>query len=94
MIPGWVLFLGRLPTTGTQKVQKTHILAPARTRAAAPAIVDLRASGAGEPNPARDDSRQQSTPSYGGAGVVPWLQDSMGWVHDPAPRLSEPAFGG
>jgi crotonobetaine/carnitine-CoA ligase len=41
--PGWVLFLDRLPTTGTQKVQKTQILAAGedpRTRAG---IVDLRA---------------------------------------------------
>jgi acyl-CoA synthetase (AMP-forming)/AMP-acid ligase II len=41
--PGWVLFLDRLPTTGTQKVQKTQIFATgedARTRAG---IVDLRA---------------------------------------------------
>jgi acyl-CoA synthetase (AMP-forming)/AMP-acid ligase II len=41
--PGWVLFLDRLPTTGTQKVQKTQIFASGddpRTRAG---IVDLRA---------------------------------------------------
>jgi crotonobetaine/carnitine-CoA ligase len=41
--PGWMLFLDRLPTTGTQKVQKTQIFAPGedpRTRAG---IVDLRA---------------------------------------------------
>jgi acyl-CoA synthetase (AMP-forming)/AMP-acid ligase II len=41
--PGWVLFLDHVPTTGTQKVQKTQIF-PAgedpRTRAG---IVDLRA---------------------------------------------------
>jgi crotonobetaine/carnitine-CoA ligase len=40
--PGWMLFLGRLPTTGTQKVQKTQIFAPGedpRTRAG---ILDLR----------------------------------------------------
>jgi acyl-CoA synthetase (AMP-forming)/AMP-acid ligase II len=40
--PGWVLFLDRLPTTGTQKVQKTQIFAAGedpRTRAG---IVDLR----------------------------------------------------
>jgi crotonobetaine/carnitine-CoA ligase len=41
--PGWVLFLDGLPTTGTQKVQKTLIFGGAedpRTRAG---IVDLRA---------------------------------------------------
>ncbi len=41
-VPGWMLFLDELPTTGTQKVQKTRILAPGedpRTRAG---IVDLR----------------------------------------------------
>jgi crotonobetaine/carnitine-CoA ligase len=40
--PGWMLFLSALPTTGTQKVQKTQIFAAgedARTRAG---IVDLR----------------------------------------------------
>jgi crotonobetaine/carnitine-CoA ligase len=40
--PGWVLFLDRLPTTGTQKVQKTHIFPRGedpRTRAG---CIDLR----------------------------------------------------
>jgi crotonobetaine/carnitine-CoA ligase len=40
--PGWVLFLDRLPTTGTQKVQKTQIFPPGedpRTRAG---CIDLR----------------------------------------------------
>jgi acyl-coenzyme A synthetase/AMP-(fatty) acid ligase len=40
--PGWLLFLDHLPTTGTQKVQKTQIFAAGedpRTRAR---IVDLR----------------------------------------------------
>jgi acyl-coenzyme A synthetase/AMP-(fatty) acid ligase len=40
--PGWVLFLDRLPTTGTQKVQKTQIFPPGedpRTRAG---YIDLR----------------------------------------------------
>jgi crotonobetaine/carnitine-CoA ligase len=41
--PGWMLFLDKLPTTGTQKVQKTQIFGAGedpRTRAG---IVDLRA---------------------------------------------------
>jgi crotonobetaine/carnitine-CoA ligase len=40
--PGWVLFLDRLPTTGTQKVQKTQIVPRGedpRTRAG---CIDLR----------------------------------------------------
>jgi len=41
--PGWMLFLDRLPTTGTQKVQKTQILAPGEDARLRPGIVDLRA---------------------------------------------------
>ena len=41
--PGWVLFLDRLPTTGTQKVQKTQIFAPGEDPRARPGILDLRA---------------------------------------------------
>jgi acyl-coenzyme A synthetase/AMP-(fatty) acid ligase len=36
--PGWILFVDRLPTTGTQKVQKARILDP-RQR---PGALDLR----------------------------------------------------
>jgi crotonobetaine/carnitine-CoA ligase len=41
--PGWMLFLDRLPTTGTQKVQKTHIFAPGEDPRARAGILDLRA---------------------------------------------------
>jgi acyl-CoA synthetase (AMP-forming)/AMP-acid ligase II len=41
--PGWVLFLDRLPTTGTQKVQKTQIFPAGEDPLARPGIVDLRA---------------------------------------------------
>jgi acyl-CoA synthetase (AMP-forming)/AMP-acid ligase II len=41
--PGWVLFLDRLPTTGTQKVQKTLIFAAGEDPRARAGIVDLRA---------------------------------------------------
>jgi crotonobetaine/carnitine-CoA ligase len=40
--PGWMLFLDKLPTTGTQKVQKTHIFAPSEDPRMRPDIVDLR----------------------------------------------------
>jgi crotonobetaine/carnitine-CoA ligase len=41
--PGWMLFLDRLPTTGTQKVQKTQIFAGGEDPRTRPGIVDLRA---------------------------------------------------
>ena len=41
--PGWVLFLDRLPTTGTQKVQKTQIFPPEEDPRSRAGIVDLRA---------------------------------------------------
>jgi acyl-CoA synthetase (AMP-forming)/AMP-acid ligase II len=41
--PGWVLFLDRLPTTGTQKVQKTQIFAAGEDPRGRLGIVDLRA---------------------------------------------------
>jgi crotonobetaine/carnitine-CoA ligase len=41
--PGWVLFLDRLPTTGTQKVQKTQIFSAGEDPRKRPGIVDLRA---------------------------------------------------
>jgi crotonobetaine/carnitine-CoA ligase len=41
--PGWVLFLDRLPTTGTQKVQKTRIFSTGEDPRRRPGIVDLRA---------------------------------------------------
>jgi acyl-coenzyme A synthetase/AMP-(fatty) acid ligase len=40
--PGWVLFLDRLPTTGTQKVQKTQIFAAGEDPRGGAGIVDLR----------------------------------------------------
>ncbi|MGE3064013.1 MAG: AMP-binding protein [Hyphomicrobiaceae bacterium] len=42
--PGWVLFLDRLPTTGTQKVQKTLIFEPGEDPRARPGIIDLRSA--------------------------------------------------
>jgi len=41
--PGWVLFLDKLPTTGTQKVQKTQIFQPGEDPRQRPGIIDLRA---------------------------------------------------
>jgi crotonobetaine/carnitine-CoA ligase len=41
--PGWVLFLDRLPTTGTQKVQKTQIFPADDDPRNRSGIVDLRA---------------------------------------------------
>jgi crotonobetaine/carnitine-CoA ligase len=40
--PGWVLFLDRLPTTGTQKVQKTHIFPRGEDPRARAGCIDLR----------------------------------------------------
>ena len=40
--PGWVLFLDKLPTTGTQKVQKTQIFTPGEDPRRRPGIIDLR----------------------------------------------------
>ena len=40
--PGWVLFVDRLPTTGTQKVQKTQIFPRGEDPRARPGAVDLR----------------------------------------------------
>jgi len=41
--PGWMLFLGKLPTTGTQKVQKAQIFGAGEDPRARAGIVDLRA---------------------------------------------------
>ena len=41
--PGWLLFLDRLPTTGTQKMQKTQIFAPGEDPRSRAGIIDLRA---------------------------------------------------
>jgi crotonobetaine/carnitine-CoA ligase len=41
--PGWLLFLERLPTTGTQKVQKTQIFAPGTDPRAQRRVIDFRA---------------------------------------------------
>jgi crotonobetaine/carnitine-CoA ligase len=41
-VPGWVLFLDRLPTTGTQKVQKTQIFAAGEDPRSRAGIVDMR----------------------------------------------------
>lgn len=41
--PGWVLFLDKLPTTSTQKVQKTQIFKLGEDPRRRPGIIDLRA---------------------------------------------------
>jgi crotonobetaine/carnitine-CoA ligase len=40
--PGWVLFVERLPTTGTQKIQKTLIFAKGEDPRRQPSALDLR----------------------------------------------------
>jgi crotonobetaine/carnitine-CoA ligase len=40
--PGWVLFVDRLPTTGTQKVQKTQLFAKGEDPRRRPGAIDLR----------------------------------------------------
>jgi crotonobetaine/carnitine-CoA ligase len=40
--PGWVLFVSSLPTTGTQKVQKTQIFPRGEDPRTRPGIIDLR----------------------------------------------------
>jgi acyl-CoA synthetase (AMP-forming)/AMP-acid ligase II len=40
--PGWVLFLDALPTTGTQKVQKTQIFPPGEDPRRRPGALDVR----------------------------------------------------
>ena len=40
--PGWILFVDRLPTTGTQKVQKTQIFPKGEDPRRRPAALDLR----------------------------------------------------
>ena len=40
--PGWVLFVESLPTTGTQKVQKTQIFPPGEDPRRRPGVVDVR----------------------------------------------------
>ena len=46
--PGWVLFLDKLPTTGTQKVQKTQIFQPGEDPRQRAGIIDLRREEAAE----------------------------------------------
>lgn len=41
--PGWILFVDSLPTTGTQKVQKTQIFGPGEDPRSRPGIHDFRA---------------------------------------------------
>jgi crotonobetaine/carnitine-CoA ligase len=41
--PGWILFIDGLPTTGTQKVQKTQIFPPGEDPRRRPGCIDLRA---------------------------------------------------
>ena len=41
-VPGWVLFVDKLPTTGTQKVQKTQIFTPGEDPCKRPDAFDLR----------------------------------------------------
>ena len=40
--PGWLLFVTALPTTGTQKVQKTQIFPRGEDPRAVPGVIDLR----------------------------------------------------
>jgi acyl-CoA synthetase (AMP-forming)/AMP-acid ligase II len=40
--PGWFLFVDSLPTTGTQKVQKTQIFPPGTDARRQPGAIDLR----------------------------------------------------
>jgi acyl-CoA synthetase (AMP-forming)/AMP-acid ligase II len=42
--PGWVLFVPSLPTTGTQKVQKTQIFPRGEDPRRRPGVLDLRAT--------------------------------------------------
>jgi crotonobetaine/carnitine-CoA ligase len=42
-VPGWVLFVDRLPTTGTQKVQKAQIFPREEDPRQRPGAIDLRA---------------------------------------------------
>ncbi len=41
-VPGWVLFVDSLPTTGTQKVQKTQLFAEGEDPRRRPGAIDLR----------------------------------------------------
>ena len=41
--PGWILFVPSLPTTGTQKVQKTQLFPPGEDPRRRPGVLDLRA---------------------------------------------------
>ena len=41
--PGWILFVERLPTTGTQKVQKAQIFPRGEDPRQRPGAIDLRA---------------------------------------------------
>ena len=41
--PGWILFVERLPTTGTQKVQKAQIFPRGEDPRRRPGAIDLRA---------------------------------------------------
>jgi crotonobetaine/carnitine-CoA ligase len=41
--PGWILFVPSLPTTGTQKVQKTQIFPRGEDPRRQPGAIDLRA---------------------------------------------------
>ena len=40
--PGWILFVESLPTTGTQKVQKTQIFPRGEDPRRRPGVLDLR----------------------------------------------------
>ncbi len=42
-VPGWILFIEALPTTGTQKIQKHQIFADGRDPCKVDGVVDLRA---------------------------------------------------
>jgi crotonobetaine/carnitine-CoA ligase len=41
--PGYILFCDTLPTTGTQKVQKTQIFSPDTDPRTLPGVIDFRA---------------------------------------------------
>jgi acyl-CoA synthetase (AMP-forming)/AMP-acid ligase II len=49
--PGWVLFVERLPTTGTQKIQKSLIFPKGEDPRSRPAVLDLRDRKKRRPGP-------------------------------------------
>ena len=49
--PGWVLFVEELPTTGTQKIQKSLIFPEGEDPRSRPAVLDLRDRKKRRPGP-------------------------------------------